>query len=78
VEKEQVTALLFSLILQEPFKNKMHYIMKLSRNQRLDDMIREILIEAEREGLLVVERDGQKIRYRLSERGLKYLASIRG
>jgi DNA-binding PadR family transcriptional regulator len=78
VEKEQVTALLFSLILQEPFKNKMHYIMKLSRNQRLDDMIREILIEAEKEGLLVVERDGQKVRYRLSERGLKYLASIRG
>jgi methyltransferase-like protein len=78
VEKEQVTAMLFSLILQEPFKNKMHYIMKLSRNQRLDDMIREILIEAEREGLLVVERDGQKVRYRLSERGLKYLASIRG
>jgi len=78
VEKEQVTAMLFSLILQEPFKNKMHYIMKLSRNQRLDDMIREILIEAEREGLLVVERDGQKIRYRLSDRGLKYLASIKG
>ena len=78
MEKEQVTAMLFSLILQEPFKNKMHYIMKLSRNQRLDDMIREILIEAEREGLLVVERDGQKIRYRLSDRGLKYLASIKG
>jgi DNA-binding PadR family transcriptional regulator len=78
VEKEQVTALLFSLILQEPFKNKMHYIMKLSRNQRLDDMIREILIEAEKEGLIIVERDGQKIRYRLSERGLKYLASIKG
>jgi DNA-binding transcriptional ArsR family regulator len=78
VEKEQVTALLFSLILQEPFKNKMHYIMKLSRNQRLDDMIREILIEAEREGLVLVEKDGQKKRYRLSDRGLKYLASIRG
>jgi len=78
VEKEQVTAMLFSLIQKEPYKNKMHYIMKLSRNQRLDDMIREILTEAEKEGLLIVEKDGQKRRYRLSERGLKYLASIRG
>ena len=78
MEKEQVTAMLFSLIQKEPYKNKMHYIMKLSRNQRLDDMIREILTEAEKEGLLIVEKDGQKRRYRLSERGLKYLASIRG
>ena len=76
--KEKITEILFSLILKEPFKNKMHYIMTLSRSQSLDDMIREILIEAEKEGLVIVERDGQKRRYRLSERGLKYLASIRG
>ncbi|RSN73744.1 MAG: hypothetical protein DSO07_06765 [Thermoproteota archaeon] len=73
-----VKAMVLDLIQKEPFKGKMHYIMKLSRNQRLDDMIREALKEAEQEGLIIVVKDGQRRRYRLSERGLKYLASIRG
>ncbi len=67
---------LLKKILEEPFKKKTHYVL-YAKSHEQEMRIRELFRELEEEGLIIVEKDGQGRRVKISEKGLKYLASIR-
>ena len=77
-KRKEIERKLLDLIAREPHKQKMYYICKLSKNQNMDDILRFLLVKFKRRGYLEEIKDGQRRRYRITPRGLKYLASIRG
>jgi predicted transcriptional regulator len=77
-KRKEIERKLLNLIANEPHKTKMYYIFCLSTNQNMDDIIRLLLVKFKKRGYLEEIKDGSRKRYRITHRGLKYLASIRG
>jgi predicted transcriptional regulator len=77
-KRKEIERELLDLIAKEPHKQKTYYIFKLSKNQNMDDILRLLLVKFKRRGYLEEIKDGSRRRYRITHRGFKYLASIRG
>jgi uncharacterized protein YjhX (UPF0386 family) len=75
---KEAERMLLELIATEPHKTKTYYLLSLSRAGGTDNIIKKIFRKFKNRGYVVEIEDGTKLRYRITERGLKYLASIRG
>jgi adenylylsulfate kinase-like enzyme len=75
---KEAERMLLELIAREPHKTKTYYLLSLSRAGETDSIIKKIFRKFKNRGYVVEIVDGTKLRYRITQRGLKYLASIRG